>query len=443
MPAQKAIPMTTSLETINDKGSDVQNKADSELGRSGQTGGQSGGHRGKPGAGKPAAAAPVVTVNGVERKLAPSARESKQLARPALQIALPGKAPPAPPASASLRSKCPPVLDQDPIQSCAAFAFTGALRFLHLAEGLDEPLSPLFCYYATRVLVEAEQTSDDSGCKADAVVEALENYGVCVESAWPYDTQKFSIAPPPTAFDDAAKRKLTRAFRVTTLRAIKLSIAGGYPVPVAFPVAQSVGYGSDAVPSRTWRTGIFPVPTSAPGDVPAGSAGSAAGSAGDSAGSSGGTGGSSGSSAGASGGSAGAAGGAAGSSGGSAGSGGGAVGSSGAAVGSGGGAVGASGGSAGFAGGPVNDANLFHPPAADPADGYHFVLAVGYDDATGLLEIQNSWGPQFGDGGYGYLPYALFGPTQDTLIADPSVLAEDPWTLRHQSDDVRVAAVAL
>jgi hypothetical protein len=383
----------------------VHNKADSEQG-------QSGGHGGKPANGKSAATAPAVTLNGVERKLAPSARGSKQLSRPALQIAPPGKALPEPPPSASLRSKCPPVFDQDPIQSCAAFAFTGALRFLHLAQGLDEPLSPLFCYYATRVLVEAEQTGDDSGCKADAVVEALENYGVCVESAWPYDTEKFSVAPPTTAFDDAAKRKLTKAYRVTTLRAIKLSIAGGYPVPVAFPVAQSVGYGSDAVPSPTWRTGIFPIPTSAPGDAPAGSAGSVAGSSGGSAGSSGGSAGSSGGTGGASGGSAGSA----------------------------GGAVGASGGSAGYAGGPVNDANLFHPPAADPADGYHFVLAVGYDDATGLVEIQNSWGPHFGDGGYGYLPYALFGPSQDTLIADPSVLAEDPWTLRHQSDDAHVAA---
>jgi hypothetical protein len=393
----------------------MQNKADSEQGRSGQTGGQSGGHGGTSGKGKAMlATGPVVQVNGVARKLASSARGPKPLSRPELQIALPGKAPPQPPLAASLRSKCPPVLDQDPIQSCAAFAFTGALRFLHLSEGLDEPLSPLFCYYATRVLVEVEQTGDDSGCKADAVVEALENYGVCVESAWPYDTEKFAIAPPATAFDDAARRKLTKAYRVTTLRAIKLSIAGGYPVPVAFPVARSVGYGSDAVPSPTWRTGIFPVPTSAPGDASAGSAGTAAGSAGGSAGSSGGTGGSSG---------------------GSAGSAGGAAGSSGAAAGSGG-------GSAGYAGGPVTDINPFQQPAADPADGYHFVLAVGYDDATGLLEIQNSWGPHFGDGGYGYLPYALFGPTQDTLIADPSVLAEDPWTLRRQSDETHAEVAA-
>jgi len=328
---------------------------------------------------------PVVQVNGVDRKLAKTARRPKPLARPELKIVAPGKALPVPPPAVSLRAKCPPILDQDPIESCAAFAFTNALRFLHLRDGLDEPLSPLFCYYATRVLIEGEQTSDDSGCKADAVVETLEQYGACVESAWPYDTSKFAIAPPTTAFDDAATRKLIKAYRVTTLRAMKVSITDGYPVPVAFPVARSVGYGDDAVLSPTWRTGRFPIPTSAPGDPTAGRAGTAAGSAG--------------------------------------------------------GAAGASGVAAGYAGGPVNDS--FRPapqlPVSDPADGYHFVLAIGYDDSTGLVEIENSWGSTFGDKGYGYLPYAFFGPTQDTLISDDSVLAEDPWTLRHQADEAHHA----
>lgn len=338
------------------------------------------------------AVTPAVHVDGVVRKLAATARRLKPLARPELKITTANGALPEPPASASLRSKCPPVLDQDPIESCAAFAFTGALRFLHLRNGLDEPLSPLFCYYATRVLIEKEQTGDDSGCKADAVVEALENYGVCVESVWPYDTAKFSVEPPASAFDDAAKRKLAKAYRVTTLRAMKVSIADGYPVPVAFPVARSVGYGSDAVLSPTWRTGRFPVPTAAPGDVPAGASGGSAGSAGG-------------------------------------------------AAGSGGGSAGSAGKAASYAGGPVTDINPFQQPASDPADGYHFVLAIGYDDATGLVEIENSWGPTFGDNGYGYLPYALFGPTQDTLIADPSVLAEDPWTLRFQSDEAQSATL--
>ncbi len=330
-------------------------------GNSGSGGGNGGGtSRGTgmhAGSGTPPAP-PVIRVNGLGRQLAATARRSKPLARPILNIARPGEPLPEPPVAASLRAHCPPVLDQDPIESCAAFAFTSALRFLHLRDGRDEPLSPLFSYYATRVLIEREQADDDSGCKADAVVEALETYGACLESAWPYDTSKLALTPPDEAFQDAAKRKLTKAYRVTTLRAIKLSIAAGSPVPVAFPVARSVGSGDDAVLSPAWRTGVFPVPTAPADDAPAG-----------------------------------------------------------------------------YAGGPVGRLDPPPPPAADPVVGYHFVLAIGYDDATGLVEIENSWGPTFGDSGYGFLSYAFFGPTQDTLIADPSVLAEDPWTLRFQADE--------
>jgi C1A family cysteine protease len=51
------------------------------------------------------------------------------------------------------------------------------------------------------------------------------------------------------------------------------------------------------------------------------------------------------------------------------------------------------------------------PKAGDTLTGGHAVLAVGYDDARkvgrdrGALLIRNSWGPTWGDAGYGWLPY--------------------------------------
>jgi C1A family cysteine protease len=40
--------------------------------------------------------------------------------------------------------------------------------------------------------------------------------------------------------------------------------------------------------------------------------------------------------------------------------------------------------------------------------GGHAILAVGYDDEKELVIIRNSWGKDWGDAGYGYLPYDYF-----------------------------------
>lgn len=46
-------------------------------------------------------------------------------------------------------------------------------------------------------------------------------------------------------------------------------------------------------------------------------------------------------------------------------------------------------------------------PGEQLTDG-HAVLVVGYEDAQagGCLIFRNSWGADWGDGGYGYLPYS-------------------------------------
>jgi C1A family cysteine protease len=71
------------------------------------------------------------------------------------------------------------------------------------------------------------------------------------------------------------------------------------------------------------------------------------------------------------------------------------------------------------------------PGAGEKVQGGHAVVAVGYDDAmvvtnhasgastTGAFRVRNSWGPEWGQGGYGWLPY-------DYVSAG---LAQDWWTL--------------
>lgn len=72
-----------------------------------------------------------------------------------------------------------------------------------------------------------------------------------------------------------------------------------------------------------------------------------------------------------------------------------------------------------------NAADIPLPTSLDSLQGGHAVMAVGYDDnhivpgsSRGSLIIRNSWGPSWGENGYGYLPY-------EYLL---SGLARDFWT---------------
>ncbi|HEX3792760.1 MAG TPA: C1 family peptidase [Pseudonocardiaceae bacterium] len=61
------------------------------------------------------------------------------------------------------------------------------------------------------------------------------------------------------------------------------------------------------------------------------------------------------------------------------------------------------------------------PTAGEQVIGGHAVLAVGYDDAQQRFIVRNSWGTDWGMGGYFTLPYAY--------LTD-SGLASDFWTVR-------------
>ena len=61
------------------------------------------------------------------------------------------------------------------------------------------------------------------------------------------------------------------------------------------------------------------------------------------------------------------------------------------------------------------------PKAAEKQLGGHAVLAVGYDDAKKQFIVRNSWGPDWGIGGYFMMPYKY--------LADRN-LSDDFWTVR-------------
>lgn len=68
------------------------------------------------------------------------------------------------------------------------------------------------------------------------------------------------------------------------------------------------------------------------------------------------------------------------------------------------------------------------PQESEQSYGYHSIVLVGYDDNmisggyTGYFHILNSWGPGFGQGGYGWMPYDWF------TKAAPQDRPFDLWT---------------
>ena len=60
------------------------------------------------------------------------------------------------------------------------------------------------------------------------------------------------------------------------------------------------------------------------------------------------------------------------------------------------------------------------PGAGESLLGGHAVLAVGYDDAPARFLVRNSWGPDWGQGGYFTIPYSY--------LTDRG-LASDFWTI--------------
>lgn len=77
------------------------------------------------------------------------------------------------------------------------------------------------------------------------------------------------------------------------------------------------------------------------------------------------------------------------------------------------------------------DGGIPRPSRAERPTGSHALVAVGYDDAKairngidgrttlGALRVRNSWGPAWGEGGYGWLPYEFV----------TSGLTSDWWSL--------------
>lgn len=157
------------------------------------------------------------------------------------------------PSKMDLRPLCSPIEHQETLGSCTGQALVGAMELLNKKFGKDHiDLSRLFVYYNERV-IEGTVNIDNGAYIRDGI-KSLATTGVCAESLWPYDIDKFRDKPPVNCYDDAKTRVVSEYQRLETLADMKNCLASWYPFTFGFTVYES--FESSIVA----RTGIVPMP---------------------------------------------------------------------------------------------------------------------------------------------------------------------------------------
>ena len=109
--------------------------------------------------------------------------------------------------------------------------YLGAYEYLtKKANGKITDVSRLFIYYNGRVKDGNSHDVSDIGCTMTSAIEALEEFGTCLESIWPYDISKVDQRPHGQAYQSGTRHKITEAFKLNVnLHEMKDCLAQGFP----------------------------------------------------------------------------------------------------------------------------------------------------------------------------------------------------------------------
>lgn len=162
------------------------------------------------------------------------------------------------PTVVDLRQSMPPVLNQGSLGSCTAQATSNAIRYcMFKRRAIVFQPSRLFIYYWARDI--GGNASRDSGANICDVMEAIHYRGVCEESVWPYNIEKFATYPSGRAIGAALQR--TKGFGYQSLKPdltlMKTCLAQGFPIIVGLVVYRSFQT------TDSFSTGIIPLPNRA------------------------------------------------------------------------------------------------------------------------------------------------------------------------------------
>ena len=91
------------------------------------------------------------------------------------------------------------------------------------------------------------------GCTVTGAIEALEKYGVCLESIWPYDIKRVNKRPSNKAYEAAENNTITDALELKIdLHEMKPCLAQGFPFVFGLELYKSF--------DKAAKKGIVPMP---------------------------------------------------------------------------------------------------------------------------------------------------------------------------------------
>jgi C1A family cysteine protease len=155
------------------------------------------------------------------------------------------------PSRIDLRPTCPPIYDQGQEGSCTANA--GCANYSMLIGKPDQMFSRQFLYRMERDLEGTPM--EDSGAAMRDICKALNKFGVCEEPFMPYTPANLFATPSAEASQNALNHRIMSYHSVANLKEIKQTLAlKNKPVLLGMEVF-------DSMESQTMaRTGVLPMP---------------------------------------------------------------------------------------------------------------------------------------------------------------------------------------
>jgi C1A family cysteine protease len=145
----------------------------------------------------------------------------------------------APSVDLRLNTNMPPVYNQEDIGSCTAQALCAAYSFL--SPQFDG--SRLFLYYNTRLRDYHNGDNDvtiDDGSSLTSSIKCLQTDGICPETEWPYDTNKYAIKPHDSCYISAINYRAVEIYNVrNNFVDMKSSLSSGIPFVVGIKIFSS------------------------------------------------------------------------------------------------------------------------------------------------------------------------------------------------------------